>query len=167
MSELIGKITGSHGVRGDVVFEHKMDGSIDTSGWDALMIELLPGSRIPFFIEKIKLQSVTSYLVKFEEINSPEEAKDILQLDVYLSPNVKRESIEVKTSSDSYIGFALFDNETKVGIIDNILNPNANPLFIINEDKENELLIPANKELIVKVDFDNKKLITDLPEGLY
>ena len=56
---------------------------------------------------------------------------------------------------------------TEVGKIENILNPKTNPLFIINEDAENELLIPANEELIISVDDDKKVIVADLPEGLY
>ena len=166
MSEVIGKITGSHGVRGDVVFEHQLSGKINTDSWDALMIELLPKSYIPFFIANLKKQSDTSFLVKFEEINSPEDASEILQKNVLLSPNAQAASVEIKTPADDYIGYTLFDRETEIGNIDNILNPNTNPLFIINDGKENELLIPANKELILKVDKGAKNIWLEIPEGL-
>jgi 16S rRNA processing protein RimM len=162
----IGKITGAHGVKGQVVFEHQLSDSVSVNSWDALLIELLPDSQIPFFIENIKKQSNSSYLVKFEEIHSPEDAKEILQKNVYLSPNVREEEIKITVEADSYIGYTLFDNEKKVGIIDNILNPKTNPLFIIHENSENELLIPANEELFVEIKTAEKIVIADLPEGL-
>jgi len=162
----IGKITGSHGVKGHVVFEHKLKNEVDILRWDALMIELLPDSRIPFFIENIKKQTATSYLIKFEEIHSPEDAKQILQKNVYGSPNVAVQEVQLSVDPDSYIGYTLFDKEKKVGIIDNILNPKTNPLFIIHENSENELLIPANEELILEVKPSEKLIISNLPEGL-
>jgi 16S rRNA processing protein RimM len=162
----IGKIMRAHGVKGQVVFEHQLSDSASVNSWDALLIELLPQSQIPFFIENIKKQSNSSYLVKFEEIHSPEDAKEILQKNVYLSPNVREEEIKITVEADSYIGYTLFDNEKKVGIIDNILNPKTNPLFIIHENSENELLIPANEELFVEIKTAEKIVIADLPEGL-
>jgi 16S rRNA processing protein RimM len=164
--DVIGKITGTHGVKGLVVFEHQLTGKIDTASWDALMIELLPNSRIPFFISNIKKQSPSSFLIKFEEIDSPESAKEILQKNVFLSPNAITENAQVTQTADSYIGYTLFDKENKIGTIDNILNPKTNPLFIIFENKENELLIPANEELIRSVQHEEKNIIADLPEGL-
>ena len=81
--------------------------------------------------------------------SSGEEAMQIVQKNVFLSPNVNKNDIEEIAAAESYIGYTLFDKEAEVGKIDNILNPKTNPLFIINEDAENELLIPANEELII------------------
>ncbi len=164
--ETFGRIIGTHGVKGDVVLEHQLKGEIQFDSWDAIMIELLPESKIPFFISNIKVQSDTSFLVKFEEIDSPEAAKELLQKNVYLSPNAADESLQITTQADSYIGYTLFNKKEKIGTIDNILNPKTNPLFIIFENQENELLIPANEELILSVDEDKKELIADLPDGL-
>jgi len=164
--ETIGKITGSHGVRGDIVFEHKLKGYVDLKEWDALIIELLPESKIPFFIEKTKWQSDTSFLIKLEEINSPEDAKAILQKDVYLSPNVALAEKAIVQEADNYIGYTLYDKEKKVGIIDNILNPKTNPLFILFENTDKEVLIPANEELIIEVDKKEQKVIMAIPDGL-
>lgn len=162
----IGKIVKIHGVKGHVIFEHTLKESSDFDNWDALMIELHPKSYIPFFIEEIREFSDKNLLVKVEEINSPEEAKSILQKEVYASPNVEIEEDEVETDIISLIGFTLYDGENKVGMIENLLNPNLSPLFILNEDKENEILIPANEELIVSIDCLKKEIIMKLPEGL-
>ena len=162
----IGKIVKIHGVKGHVLFEHSLKESSDFDQWDALMIELLPTSYIPFFIEEVREFADNHLLVKLEEINSPEEAKSILQKDVFASPNIEIEEDEVETDILSLIGFTLYDGESKVGIIDNLLNPNLSPLFILNEDKENEILIPANEELIVSIDLSKKEIIMELPEGL-
>ena len=163
----IGKIIGTHGVKGLVVLEHNLMGDINYDHWDAIMIELLPGSKIPFFIESIKKQSSTLFLIKLEEIHSPEGSKEIIQKNVFLSPNVEAENLVTKTQTDHYIGFTLYNKDVEIGRIDNILNPKTNPLFILFENQENELLIPANEELITSVDKTNKKIIANLPEGLY
>ncbi len=164
--ELIGKILSAHGVKGEVIFEHNLMSETSFETWDALMIELLSDSHIPFFIEKIKPHSETSCLVKLEEINSPEAAQQIVQKNVFLSPNVLVDKVVVKKVADSYIGFMLYDKEKMVGIIDNILNPKTNPLFIINDGAENELLIPANEELIIEIKMKEKIIVADVPNGL-
>lgn len=163
----IGKITGSHGVKGQVIFEHSLKHYNDFSDWDALLIELLPGSQIPFFIEEIKKQNDSNCLVKLEEINSPEDAHEIVQRPVFLSPNISLSEEQIDIETDTFIGYLLFDKKTEIGVIDNILNPKTNPLFIIHEDEENELLIPANEELIISIDNEKRVIVADLPEGLY
>ena len=161
----IGKITGPHGVNGECIFEHYLAEDINVLKWDALVIELFAGSYIPFFIEGGKRINSTAWRLKLEEINSPEEVKQILQKDVYPSPNVTVNPI-VKKSMDNLIGFTIINESNPIGKIDNILNPNTNPLFIVFEGQENELLIPANKELINEINHESKEVYMTLPEGL-
>lgn len=164
--EAIGKIIGSHGVKGHIVLEHTLKQNVDHAQWDALMVELLPNSKIPFFIEKLQIQTNNTLLIKLEEINSPEDAKEVLQKNVFLSPNAKVDIQSVKVEVDNYIGYTLYDKDKEVGIIDNILNPKTNPLFIIHENTDNELLVPANEELIMEVKRKDKKVIANIPLGL-
>jgi len=163
----IGKLIKVHGVQGHLIADHTLKAQTDFGSWDALMVELNTDSFIPFFIEEIKEHSPTSFKVKLAEINSPEAAKALTQKSIYASPNVTIQDEEIKIDPDSFIGFKLFDNNKEVGVINNLLNPTLSPLFIINENSENEILIPANEELFVSVDRDNATLVMDLPEGLY
>ena len=162
----IGKILSTHGVKGYIIAEHTLKNFSSFEEWDALMVELLPGSRIPFFIKEIKKLNENGLLVKLEEIHSPEAANEILGKNIYLSPNADATKIEVNTSAKSYIGYTLFDNKKEIGIIDNILNPDSNPLFLLHEGTENELLIPANEELILNLNHDEKIVYMNMPDGL-
>jgi 16S rRNA processing protein RimM len=163
----IGKLIKVHGVHGHLIADHNLITNIDFGSWDALMIELNPGSFIPYFIEEISEQSPTSFKIKLETIDNPECAKLLTQKNIYASPSMKINTEEVKVEADSFIGYTLYDNDTKVGTIENLLNPALSPLFIINEHTDNEILIPANEELFVSVDRDTLPLIMDLPQGLY
>lgn len=164
--QLIGKILSTHGVKGQVIFEHTLKNYSDFISWDALLIELLPGSQIPFFIEDIKKQQDNSCLVKLEEYDAPEATHEIMGKNVYLSPNIDASKIDTPTVADSFIGYTLFSDEKEVGRVDNILNPKTNPLFIIHEDTDNELLIPANEELILEIDIKAKKIVLEIADGL-
>ena len=163
----IGKLIKVHGVQGHLIADHTLKTETDFSSWDALMVELNTDSFIPFFIEEIKEHSPTSFKVKLESIDNPEKAKELTQRNIYASPNVTIKTEEINIDPDSFIGFTLYDNDKKVGIIENLLNPKLSPLFIINENSKEEILIPANEELFVSVDRDTSTLVMDLPEGLY
>jgi len=53
----------------------------------------------------------------------------------------------------------------KLGKIVDIFGTGANDVYVIKKDTK-EILFPALKELVKKVDIDKKIMIVDLPEGL-
>ena len=81
--QFIGKVTGIHGLKGEVTFSHQLKRNTRFSQWDCLMVELNPGSFIPFFIESIKSIANDECICKLEEINNRDEAKLILNKFVY------------------------------------------------------------------------------------
>lgn len=161
----IGTITNVHGVNGEFILEHYLDARTNVNTWDALMIELLAGSYIPFFISSAKKLTATTWKIKLEEINSPEEAKELIHKKVYPSPNIHVMPL-VEKQIHHLIHYTIIYKDQPVGKIDNILNPNIHPIFIIHEGEKNELLIPANEQLIQEINHDKKEVIMNLPYGL-
>ena len=69
------------------------------------------------------------------------------------------------------VGFALYEETDKslIGtIIDVDLRVEQNPLFVVERTKgKSEALIPVVEEWITDYDAKNKKLVMDLPLGLF
>lgn len=64
------------------------------------------------------------------------------------------------------IGFAVVDTAGKtIGKLVRILSTAAGELYVV-EDSSGEHLIPAVKDIVAKVDFIEKKIVIDPPEGL-
>ncbi len=163
MLQRIGKINKSHGVKGDIIITHNIIIPAKKIDWDAFMIELQPNSFIPFFIEEIRIANDKELICKFEEINSREKVNELLNKNVYASPNFS--VIQQTDNYNNLVNFEIYNNEEKIGKICSILSHGKIELFeVAYQDKE--ILIPAQKELILKIDEENNIVYMNLPEGL-
>jgi 16S rRNA processing protein RimM len=104
--------------------------------------------------------------VRFEDVNTEEEADAILGNAVYLPLKMLPKLSGNKFYFHEVIGFEIEDKRIGVfGIIQSINDSTAQPLFeVLNGDVE--ILIPMIDHFLVKIDRANKKVIMDLPEGL-
>lgn len=128
---------------------------------EPLMLEINK-KAVPFFIEQIS-KTDTEWQVKFEYINSVEEAEEITGLSVYFeSDDASDEDVWVHEA----IGYHLIDSKLgEIGTVtDVVTKPGQDLLEITLKDKI--FFIPYVKELIQKFDHKKEIIYTDLPEGL-
>jgi len=162
---LIGKITSVHGVKGDIVLSHQLPLDFDTDLLDAIMIELNPNSFIPFFIKAKKETHDDEMILTLEEIDNREEAKKILNKNVFAPPNL---TIEINNGNrwTDLIGFDLYDqNKLEIGKIADVYINGEQILLAVNY-KEDEILIPISDELILANEPKQKKITLEIADGL-
>ena len=80
---LFGTVFKLHGYKGDVNIYNDDDIPFDFSTLEYFLIEL-NNELVPFFIEKVRPTKPNVVLVKFEDVDSEEEAKKIHKRKVYL-----------------------------------------------------------------------------------
>ncbi|MBA4276969.1 ribosome maturation factor RimM, partial [Flavobacterium sp.] len=121
---------------------------------------------VPFFIENSSLHKNDFLRIRFEDINTEEEADALLGNDLYLPLKMLPKLTGNKFYFHEVIGFEVEDKRLGyVGDIQSINDTTAQPLFEVLKDGA-EILIPMIDHFLVKVDRENKKIIMDLPEGL-
>ena len=57
-------------------------------------------------------------------------------------------------------------NQEHLGTISNILTTGANDVYVITNDKNEDILIPAIKSVVLEIDIKNKKMTIDQPSWL-
>lgn len=63
------------------------------------------------------------------------------------------------------LGFEVFDQDVvRLGLLADVFSTGNNDVWTIKSDDE-ELLIPALKSIITKVDMSKKRIFVSLPEG--
>ena len=63
------------------------------------------------------------------------------------------------------LGFEVFDQDgNKLGLLTDVISTGNNDVWTIKSDIE-ELLIPALKSIVTKVDISKKRIFVSLPEG--
>ena len=157
----IGRIGKAHGVKGEVSFMFD-DDVFDRVDADYLVLEL-DGILVPFFMEEYRFRSDSTALVKFEDIDTQDRARELTNCDVYF-PRQLADDEEEELSWTFLVGFDIVEAKTskKVGTIASIDDSTANILFELEDGR----LIPASEELITDIDKEKNTITIDLPEGI-
>lgn len=159
----IGVINKPHGVKGEVSFTFT-DDIFDHVDCDYLIL-LMDGILVPFFMEEYRFRSDNVALVKFEDIDTAEQARKFTNVEVYFPKKFMNEQEDV-TSWNFFIGFRVEDvHHGYLGEITDVDDTTINVLFSIEKDGE-ELLLPAHEEFIIDLDREKKVMKVDVPDGL-
>lgn len=120
-------------------------------------------TAIPYFVESI--EEHPHFLIKFEEIDSPEDAKSITGCEILLRDKditIKADGLE--NDLDKLFDFAVENDGMGIGKITNIEEfPQQLMAFVQNEDLE--FMMPLTPEYITDIDLANKILRVSLPSG--
>ena len=165
---LIGNTRKSYGIKGEMKLHLNEAYLEDIFNLQVVFLKI-NGKHVPYFVESVRAGN--AILIKFEDINSPEETITIASKEIYarqedLIPEEDR-TIEVEgLEFEKFKGYTITDVEKgRVGVIKEIVEYPQQEMAVVEYD-EREILIPMNKKLIDSVDDVKKVLVLDLPEGL-
>ena len=161
----LGKIAKKFSFKGEVLVYLDTDEPELYEDMESVFVEF-NNNLVPFFIENSSLHKNDFLRVRFEDVDSEEEADKIIGLEVYLPLSMLPKLSGNKFYFHEVIGFEIEDKRLGVfGKIVSINDSSAQPLFeVVNGYVE--ILVPMIDKFLVKIDRENKKVIMDLPEGL-
>lgn len=161
----IGAIQKTHGLKGEVVFNFT-DDIFDTTEADYLLIEV-DGILVPFFIASCRFRSDFSALVQFDDIDTADQARQIVGCNVFFEKSKVQEAGQEEVSLNYFIGFGMQDGDGQpIGTVADIDDNTENWLFVVERPDGQEALIPAHEEFITDIDHDKRMLTMQLPDGL-
>lgn len=164
----IGKILKTHGVKGEMTLLFNKEGYADVE--TEFYFFLLDGLYVPFFVEDFRFSSNDSAIIEIEDINRVEDAETYKNILVFLPKelvkDVKNES-HPESEWEQFVGYSILDESSKfIGNIKSVDISTINVLFVVVDDKEQEILIPATTDFILEIDSTKKELHLTLPDGL-
>jgi len=161
----LGKIVKKYSFKGELLVKLDTDEPEIFKNLESVFISLR-NNLIPFFVDSCKLHKSQLLRIKFEEVDTEEDADTLLKSDLYLPLSILPTLSGNKFYYHEVTGFTIIDEDFgEVGVIDNINDTGAQELFVIDRDGI-EILIPVNDEFIKKVDRDKKQILVSTPEGL-
>ncbi|MFD2568727.1 ribosome maturation factor RimM [Pseudotenacibaculum haliotis] len=161
----LGKIVKKHSFKGEVVIKLDTDEPELYRNMESVFVDL-GNNLVPFFIEKSSLSKGTMLRVKFDDVNTEDEADMIVRSGIYLPLDLLPKLEGNKFYFHEVIGFKVIDAVYgEVGVVVNINDTAAQPLFEI-EQGEKEIFIPLIDDFIKKIDRENKEIQVETPEGL-
>ena len=157
----IGRLGKAHGVKGEITMQVD-DDVFDRVDAEYLVLEI-DGILVPFFMEEYRFRSDTVALVKFSDIDTQQRAQELTGCDVYF-PRALADDDDEALSFSMLVGFDLINAATNqfVGRIDSIDDSTVNVLFCL----DNGLLLPANDDLLERIDVKQRQIVMNIPEGL-
>ena len=128
---------------------------IEYKNIDFLFVEI-DGTYIPFKINEIK-KIKNSLEIKFEFINNPKEAAEIVSKNVFIE---KKFCTYKEENKNEIIGYIVIDEDlSKLGEIVNIINNNIQKLLEIRENSSTKsFLVPYVNEFIFNIDHSKKTI---------
>lgn len=161
----VGVITSTHGVRGEVKVFPTTD---DVARFKKLKNVLLDTGK-----EKLELEITgvkffkNMVILKFKEFDNINDVEKYRQKALY----VTRENA-VKLKKDEYfiadlIGLEVqTDEEEMLGRISDVIQTGANDVYVVSAEDGEEILLPAIKECVKKVDIEEGCMLVHLLPGL-
>lgn len=161
----IGQITKPHGLKGEVSMTFD-DDIFDRVDCPYLICEV-DGIPVPFFMEEYRFKSDSSALIKFMDIDSSDDAQQLIGSTVFFENRFIEDTQQEEISLNYFVGFTITDNGKTIGKVIDIDDNTENWLFVVKpENEDGEILIPAHEEFITDINHKKKNITMDLPIGL-
>lgn len=163
----VGKIVNTHSLKGEVKVISSTDFEEERFKKGSKLL-ITRGNQL---IREAVVQSYRNHknflLVKFEGIDSVEEAEKLKNLQIKIDSDEVGELEENEFYFHQIIGCEVFDeNDKNLGEIIDILTPGANDVWVIKGENGKEILIPYIEDVVKKIDITSKKVNIEVMEGL-
>lgn len=159
----VGVITTTHGIRGEV----KVYPTTDADRFLDLEYVLLDTGREK---RKLEIENVKYFknlvILKFRGIDN------INDIEMYKKENSDPERRSAGAEEDEYyiadlIGMdVVLEDGSKFGTLKDVMETGANDVYVVEDDKGEEILLPAIRECILDVDVEKNVMTIHLMKGL-
>lgn len=163
----LGYVTKPHGLHGEVHLFLDVDFPEAYNNLESVFVAYknVPQALVPFFIETLKL-SGNKAIVKFEDIDTIEQAEALKEAQLYLPLDTLPKLQEGQFYYHEVIGYTVQDQkEGQLGVIKEVYVL-AGQDAIAMEYQGKEVLIPVNNAIVLSADHEKQVVHVQLPEGL-
>ncbi len=162
----LGYVIKTHGLQGEVSILLDVDFPETYENLESVFVASAGSETlVPFFVEHLAIRQ-NKALIKFEEVDTIEQAEELLKAQLYL-PLASLPPLE----GDQYyyheiIGFTVTDREHgQLGTVQDVYESTGQDMIVM-QYQEKEVLIPINDDIVQRVDKTQQVVHVTLPEGL-
>ncbi len=165
----VGKIVGAHGVKGNLKV-HSYAESVSVFKPGSLLLVIHAGKIEKHFAIKWAKPHGKSILLSFKGIEDRNTAKTLVGAELFIERIALPELEEGVYYWVDIIGLSVFTTDDQyIGHVESIMPTGSNDVYIVKnrtKDDSTEILIPAIESVVLEIDFENKLIRVELPEGL-
>ncbi len=157
----IGYISKTHGLKGEVTAI--ITEPIELDSIESVFLEI-KGTLVPHFIKSFSDRTDKAF-IKFEDVNTIEQAMGLKGSTLYLSKSVRPPLKRGEFYNDEIVGFVIEDeNLGHLGFLKQVIQSGPSRLLEIDCNGK-EILIPVNGPFIKSINKSKKTIKVSLPEG--
>jgi 16S rRNA processing protein RimM len=162
---LIGYILKPQGLKGELKVESVTPYLERFNRLDRVFLQLKEKKQT-YSIENVRILDRFVYL-KFTEINSRDDAELLRTAEVLIE-----EKDLIQPAQDEYfihdlIGCQVIsENNDVIGVLSDVVQMSSNDVYVLKNGEGIEILIPATKEIVKRVNVGQKQIIIHVLEGL-
>ena len=159
----IGEIHKTHGYQGETVIKLSID--FEQLKKTEHLFFLIDGNYVPFFFSyNPKPYKKSGMLAKFDNLDSDTEIEKLLKTQIY----TEEDNITVYEDEEIIIpeNFKVYNRNEYIGTSGETELIPLNPLLSVYSEEGKEILIPVNDVFLKEINYKNKTITFDLPDGL-
>lgn len=161
----IGQIVNTFGIKGQVKVVPFTDDITQFDTLKQIYIEKRKNLEL-FEIEKSNYHK-NMMILKLKGIDTPEQAESLRNCYIKINRKDARKLPEGTYFIVDLIGLDVYTDEEKLlGTLEDIYNAGSSDIYVVRTSEGKQILLPAIKDVIKKVDIENKKVIVHIIEGL-
>ncbi len=162
----IGKVVSTHGLHGEVKVYPLLDDPDRFSSFSHAVTEDGQGKRIDRKIERVRFFK-NLVIVKLSGVDSIEEAQKLRQGALLLPREEVTELNEDQYFEADLLGMEVVSDEgEKLGILREIIHTGANDVYTVRMEDGRDVLLPAIRSCILKVEVKEQRMMVHVMEGL-
>ena len=165
----VGKIVGAHGVKGNLKV-HSYAESVTVFKPGNLILAIHAGKTEKYFAINWARPHGKSILLSFKGIEDRNTAETLIGAELFIDRTALPELEEGVYYWVDIIGLSVFTTDNQyIGRVESIMATGSNDVYVVKnktKDENAEILIPAIESVVLEIDFENKTMRVELPEGL-
>lgn len=159
---LIGYITRSHGVKGEVLIISEIEAPALFDKVDLVWLQNEREDLFPARVSSVRVDQQPgrlSFFVKFEHVKDRSESEDLKGYPVYIERALVEPLIDDSNKTPDYTSFEVYDEQNRlIGTVEQVLDNPAHPILQVELEDGTQLLVPFVDEYIRSYDDENRAI---------
>ena len=155
----IGKILKSNGTDGGLLVSAP---EVELEQIEGPVYVEFDGLPAPFFFDDCVARGTSRYIVHMTGVRSLKDAEEMVGRDILFDGEFEEDGPE-----EDFVGWKLFDMDVEVGVVEDYEPIPGNFCLYVLRPSGEQVMIPLHEDFILSADPAEKKLILQLPDGLY
>jgi 16S rRNA processing protein RimM len=161
----LGRIVKVHGIRGEIQV-YPYSEKLSLFDYRDIFIQDLLGNKVPKKVVKVRPKGSKGIILSLDGIDDRAKAEALVGMEIL----VERAHLPPLAPGEYYwdeIEGIAVESVTgeKLGILSDVFSTHAHDVYVVRGDR-GEILIPAVRQMVKKIEPDRGIMVVDLPSGL-